>query len=608
MGEFFSTSTIMIARQTEASNPACYSWTGDCVETMAKMHDFFHLRLKAPITWLVAENMLDLFADTFRQWREEYGDELGIYERGLTGSENAGGWQQDFVQKLGITPPKTGIPWEKVPEEVQVKMLAYLKERFDTVFHQDTKLLYAANGDATTVRAMKKVGLQLMWGYNWNLNGDGVDCTGKGCLPWPFYISYIHAKAAAPAGDTSVMAMHWGAMNYLNAYCSSRMAKISLNDTCLNAHELANKTPSELVDHEGSESRSGYAETLIGEYAEQARWNPYSLVPFQLEAEWLDESGFAHAQHPRVNTHNTEMFFHLVETAVRKGARLVTCEQFLDWHRARFDRTPEILWYSDDILKGVRIRGKDHDYPPMVIYGSHERQTFHLMANGFNPARSYSYVHVPKVEDPGLEYPFKLEPNVELKVKAWTSPQCGIVLDGDGARYELVDHDLTSWDQDEPDYSFVLWKANLPAYVNPEDLELSPNIRRVRLLREKNLALVFASLKKGNNPIVMKSAKPGEFIHLEEQRISGKRFEIYIRNDGPETQLCSLRTKIGPNWKVGGFWWDGRYQDSIYHYNYNDYDWRKDGAITLNTVYPFSLTLRYGLTRCSIELLGRVRE
>ena len=608
MGEFFATTTILIARQRAVENPACYAWDGECEEAMSKLHDFFHRQLHAPITWLVAENMLERYAATFRAWCEAYGDEIGIYERGLTGSAVLGGWRQDWVEQIGITPPRVGIPWMQVPEDVQVTMLAYLKARFDSALQQDTKLLYAANGNAASVRAMKKVGLQLLWGYNWNLNGDGVDTTGKGCLPFPFYVSDVHAKAAAPAGDTSVMGMHWGAMNLVNAYCSSRMAKISLNDTCLNAHELANKTPAALVDHDGEDSRAGYAERLIAEYAAQARWNPYSLVPFQLEAEWIDESGFAHGQHPPVNTRNTEMLFHLAETAVRHGAKMITCEQFLDWHRARFDRTPEMLWYSEDILQGVRIRGKDHDYAPMLLYGNHERQTLYLMAQGFNPVRSYTYTPAAEVEDSGLEYPFTREPNVELQVKDWTSPRFGIVLDTDGARYEAQDHHLTAWDTDEPDYSFVLWKANVPAYVNPEDLALSPNITGIKLLREKNLALVFASLVRGHNRIAITSTKPNAFIRIEEQRVSGRRFEIYIRNDGPEVALCSLRAKIGPNRQVGGFWWDGHYQNSIYHYNYNNYDWRTDGDIVLNTVYPFSLPLRQGLTRCSIELLGNVRD
>jgi hypothetical protein len=31
-----------------------------------------------------------------------------------------------------------------------------------------------------------------------------------------------------------------------------------------------------------------------------------------------------------------------------------------------------------------------------------------------------------------------------------------------------------------------------------------------------------------------------------------------------QIEFCSLRLKIGPNWKLGGFWWGGHYQNSIY--------------------------------------------
>lgn len=611
MSNFFSTCTIMIARQPANVNGECLTADADYRNTVEKVHDFFHLRLKVPVVWLVGENMLAPYGERFRSWRQEYGDEFGIYELGMAGSEFDPGLWQEWIEKGGFKRPviTDGPPyktWGDLPEETQVACMRYLKGCYDQALDQDTKLIYAPYGNASTVRAMKTAGLSILWGYNWGLYGDGVDATGKGCLPGPFYVSDVHAKVPAHEGDRSVFGFPWGGASFVNAYCSSRMAKIALNDVCLNPHELANRSPRELAGgaHSGSSDRIEFVDRLIAEYAAQTAWNPFVLLPLQIEAYWLDESEFAYGQHPHFNPRTTELFFHEVEAALRQGAKIVTCEQFMAWYRERFARTPELLWHSEDLLKGVRIRGKDHDYSPMLIYGDHSRQDIFLKEQGFNPVRHYSYATVEAAADPCLEYPFKAEPRVELKVKEWTTPQMGIVLGPEGAAYEVRQHDLTAYD-DEPDYSFVLWEANIPDYVGLEDLQLSPNIKRVRLLREKNIALVFAPLVKGANMIAIASAKPGQFIRIEEVRLSGRRYEIYLRNDGPPVALCSLRARIGAGLKVGGFWWDGRYHETLYEYHYSPYNWRT-GDLNLNTAYPFSLPLRSGITRCSIEIVGTI--
>jgi hypothetical protein len=201
-----------------------------------------------------------------------------------------------------------------------------------------------------------------------------------------------------------------------------------------------------------------------------------------------------------------------------------------------------------------------------------------------------------------------MEPRVETKFKEWSGIQAGVVVGSDQVYYALrqpwKNFYLSSYDT-IPNYAFLLWEANIPEYMQEKDFTLSPNISKVRLLPERNAALLFMSLEKGDNEIIFRCDKPAKYIRIEDQRYTGRRFEIYIRNDGPPVELVQLNVKMKPNLQIGGFWWDGKYHDSIYYYEYSPYDWRT-GNLTINATYPMSLPLHSGLTRCSIEIMGEM--
>ena len=62
------------------------------------------------------------------------------------------------------------------------------------------------------------MGLDVTWGYNWNLFGDNIDT--KGCVWCPFYVSPENHKAPAQDGDTGVLGTHWGPLSPLNFFNS----------------------------------------------------------------------------------------------------------------------------------------------------------------------------------------------------------------------------------------------------------------------------------------------------------------------------------------------------------------------------------------------------
>lgn len=601
VNNIFCTCTIQVH-----SIPASLNTESMCGEDVVrdaidKVDHFFHKRLGVPVSWLVCSRSLEIYAAEFLTFKNTYGDEFGIYEPCLYGKEIAEDTVQTWMDELGLERPSVpGWPgirlWSQVDEKTQIKIISFLKSKFDATLLQDTKLMYAACGDAKTVRAMKHCGIELLWGYNWNLYGDFVDATGKGCPINPFYVNSKNIKAPAEAGDCSLLGVPWGSGDLLNNYCIARTAKVAMNNVCLNAHELANRS--------GDVPEYEFVEKAIAQLSEQAKWNPFAYIPLQIEAHWIDEGSVFYKQHPNFNSHTTEVFFHEVEAAVRNGAKVVTHYDFLQWYREHFKTTPKMINYFEDLVEDVAFRGKDQNFAPMAVYSDDQRQTIFLRSAGFNQVRTYDYSDVPEVDDPGMEYPFESEPNVELKVKAWTTPAAGVTLTQEKAYYSIEEFDLTSY-EDLPDYACAYWEANVPEYISPTELTCSLNISRVELIGEKNLALIFADLAKGDNKLQIHSDMPNDYLSIDEQRFAGRRFEIYIKNTGPAVKLSKLETMLEPNLQIGGFWWAGKYYRSINNFHHSWYDWHT-GTIELKAAYPMAYHVRRGITRCSFEIVGKI--
>ena len=598
---FFVPVTILVMDVPAALNPECMVVDAFPDEAIDKLDEYCHRRLGIPLNWLVCHKGMQRMAEKLRRFHDDYGDEVGILEWSVYGRGLLVPGLQSWVEALGLERPEGDavLPWHQLDEEYAARAFSFLKADFERHLGFEVTLAFGANGGDALVRALKRTGFHTLWGYNWNLYGDGVDATGRGTLPDPFFISSSNAKIPAEPGDTALVAAPWGAGDYANIWQLVRQCRLGINNVCLNPHELANRA--------GAVDACAYVEKMFARAAAET-WNPYRFVPLQCEAHWLDESGLFYAHHPDFAPRCVEMFFHEIETALEHRAEITTFSRFHQWLSGHFDRTPDVIHVCEDLLPDTRFRGKDGPFSETVVASGADGQAIFEKSHGFSYVRKYSYVPPIGGLPPTDEYPGLSEPPVELQVKAWTSPRFGLHLRPGDATYEFGDLDrdclpLTS-ERDEPDYQCVIWHANLPDYVTEDDLELSDNIRGIRIIHERNLALLKASLTRGNNELRVSSHLPARHIHMEEPRLSGRRYEILIHNDASPAGVSFLDIRLEKNLRIGGFWWNGRRYPSIYHFNYSPYIWRT-GELRLFTAWPDALTLKHGTTRCSFEIEGR---
>ncbi len=592
-------------RLTPADPPGMH----DEAEAIGKAHRLCHTIHKIPITWLCSYTALGRYGDTLRRYYEEYGDEVAIMEGAILNRSTVGedaGRLQGWVEECGLARPGDNV--SKEPElpggkglheysaADQRKALAYLKQRYDEIIGANTRTLGCAWAGGDTIAAMKAVGLDVLWGYCWNYFCEGIN--HKGCPPVSFYVdSQNHNVPDQAAGGPRVLAVHWGPFSpvigmHVETHCRQGQAAF-----CLNALELTNRS-------EGTD-RFRYHENVIRETLGQAEWNPFAFLPLQLEACWFSERGFADPEYydpfPRFSSHNAEAFYTEIDTALRAGARPVTLSGFANWFAEHVGDTAETVIYSEDLLPEVRSKGKDQAYPPFVIYSDKSRQLWFDKGCGFNPVRTYRYAPVVRDRDIAGEQPFDGEPPVVLKLKTARNLRAGIVLDDDGATYEATDLELTAR-EDVPDYAAILWQANLPEYVRDEDIEFGGAVTGFRTVRPKNLAILFASLRKGDNAFVFRSEVPRKFVRIVESALVGKRWEIWVENMGGAVRLQRIRTRVGPGLRLGGFWWNGQYSRTIYRYGWGAYD-RAGGGLDIQLFYPATLEVVPGLNRLSLELL-----
>ena len=474
-------------------------------------------------------------------------------------------------------------------------MLSYLKGYYDEAIGQDTRILATPWGSADTQRAMRQVGLDISWGYCWNYFCEGIN--HKGSLPHPFYINRLnHAVPEQDVDDKSVLAIPWGPFSPIISASVEAQSRMGQPGYCLNSLEMTNR--SEGLD------KYDFHKQVLAEYQRQAAYNPFILIPLQLESVWMDEGpspkGY-YDQFPSFNPSNSETFMSQIETSLELGAVPLSMADFADRHRADIGETSELVYYSEDPIPDVQGKGKDQAYQPMVIYADKKRQYWFMKSRCFNYVRRYKYDPVVPEKEIEFEYPFDNEPKVFLKIKSSQNIMAGISLSQESAVYELAGFDLTAY-SDEPDYAGILWKANIPSYIEDKDVEIGGAVSGFRTIREKNAAIIFADLKKGANRMIFRSDIPDGFLRIKSVEKIGKRYEIWIENDAEEVELHTIQAHLEPGLRIGGFWWNGTYYKSIFALGWGVYNSRT-GDFNLTSFYPKTLTVKKGLTRMSIDLL-----
>ncbi len=577
-------------------------------EAITKMDRFCHQIHHVPITWLCSYAALQKYGDRLARFIRDYGDEVAIMEGGIATRESLNGQEaeyQGWVEECGLRRPdddyqskEPGVSsaraFHDMSADEQTIALTYLKQTYDRVLGQNTRILACPHQNQNTIRIMGDLGLEVSWAYNWDYFCEGIN--NKGCLFYPFYVSQLnHNIPEQEAGRNRVLAVHWGPispviMNHVGTHCRN-----GLPGYCLNALEMTQRG-------EGLD-KFNFHRKVIEEWAGWGKWNPFVHIPLQLEAVWMDEGpspAGVYDMYPAFNPANTEVFYTQIETALRVGARPMTISGFADWHRTKIGDTAEMIWHSADPLPDLRGKGKDQAYQPLVLYGDKHRQYWFDKSRGFNYVRKYTYNPVVKEADIEDEYPFATEPRVYLRVKHQDNLRAGIAIRQGKASYELAEFDLTAY-HDDPDYAAILWEANLPFYVTDADLETGGAVTGFRTVREKNLAILFANLKKGTNQTVFRSELPGRFIRVVSSERVGRRYEIWIQNDGDPVGLHTFEADLPPGLAFGGFWWDGQRHPSLFRYGWFHYD-LESGRMTLKIMYPITLPIHSGLTRFSLEL------
>ncbi len=579
-------------------------------EAMAKIDRFCHRIYKFSITWLCSYAALLKYQDQLKRFIRDYGDEVAIYEGGIGtrfAMDNQPEKYQPWVEECGLKRPDEGFQskeaeiiggraWHDMPEHEQRTALTYLKKTYEKILEAPVRILATPHTNQDTIRIMSDIGLHVSWGYCWNYFCEGIN--HKGSLIQPFYISHQnHCAPEQDDGKNSVLSILWGLFSPLIGTRVEAHSRLGQPGFCLNALEMAHRS--------AGLDQYDFHRKVITELAGSAAWNPFVLLPFQLEAIWFSEAEISkelYDQYPTFNSATTEVFYTQLETALRLGAKPVTFSQFADWHKTNIRNTAEFITYSEDLIPDVRNRGKDQAYVPQIVYGSKTRQYWFDQSRGFNYVRKYVYSPIVEEKDIEDEYPYADEPRVFLKIKRGVNVMAGINLTPDKAVYELHDFQLTAY-HDDPDYAAVLWQANIPSYIHDSDIQTGGALTGFRTIREKNAAILFANLKKGDNILVFRSELPQQHIRIVSSEQVGRRHEVWVENDADEVALHSLDLVIAPKLKLGGFWWDGRYTRSIFRFGPSHYD-RNTGNFFLRALYPATLKLNHGLTRFSIELFS----
>ena len=505
---------------------------------------------------------------------------------------------QPWIEMAGIKRPTKDICRAAFPfvgfydmkDEDIDKAIKFFAEDFKRLMGVPMKTFSNAFADNRTVKAMRKYGVKNLWGFNWNYFCEGIN--NKGSAPGPFYMSDINHNAPAP-NKTYPIGVHWGAASHLIQYETDKQCRAGGAGHCLNSLELTNRSYG--LD------RIDFHKKVIREYAENAKWNPIVHIPLQIEAVWIDEGPIPpifgeKAVYPSFNRGNSESYFTELEESMRVGAKGVTISDLCDYMRENVPTDHKYIFFSEDIAPDLRHKGKDANWDTFVVYKDQKHQYWFLKDRKLNYIKKYSYD--PIVPETSEEYPYENEPDVALKSKEMLNPTAGIKVTDSGATYEINDFILSAKD-DCKDYATIIWQANMPEYV--KDVETGGFVKGYVSVKEKNALILFGDLKQGVNECIFKASLPKDMVKIVRRELVGSRYEIWIENKGPESEMFWLETQIDPQLSLGAYWWNGEYNHSLFKYGWNDYN-QKEGKFMIRVYYPITFKLREGLNRLSIEV------
>ena len=596
MNNLYFTNTLMIRQKPPELEEGCPNINFENDEAIKKIHRFCHEIYNIPVTWLVDYKSMLMYKDLFKEWAEKYGDEVGFIEWGIYTNAILPEYTKDlqpWVELAGIKRPDSynykdeltsHVGFFNMTDEDIDKAVKFITKSFKDTMGFPLKTFANAFIDNRSVGIFKKYGIKNIWAHNWNYFQEGID--NKGCPPEPFFVSQTNHNT--PSSDNNdPVAVHWGAASFLYSYQADKWCRMGAS-YCLNVMELTN--------HSYGMDQVDYHRKVIREYAENAKWNPIIHIPLQIETNWIDESQTEgkYVQWPTFNSGNIESYYTEIEECLKVGAKPITVNGLGDFMRENIEPNHKTIFFSEDLLPDLRHKGKDSPSGTFLIYKDLKHQYWFSKDNKFNFIKRYDYEKsTPK------EVPYVNEPDVILKEKSSVCPTGGIKIVNGDVFYELSDLTLSS-KEDYKDYGLAFWEANIPDYVKDKDIETGGFIKDFTTVREKNTALIFGDLKKGENTGIFRSDKPKDFIKVIRREKVGKRFEIWIENTGSPTDLIHIEFHDMPNLILGGYWWNGKFNHTLYRFGWCDYHY-ESGFFRFKVVYPQSLKLDHGLNRFTLE-------
>ncbi len=579
-------------------------------EAINKMHHFCHEIYNIPITWITSYGALMKYGSQLKEFCEKYGDEVGIMEYGIYSTDviqDKAHIYQSWVEDLGMLRPgalahkEDEVPgiqtWYAMNYDDQKKAITYLKKRFEEVLGTDVVTFASPFYNADTMKILKDLNFECLWGNCWDYFCEGMD--HKGTLPHPYYKSTMDGISPASEGaDNGLLSIPWGTSDICRGAITTRMNRRGPS-WCTNPMEYANRGVG--LD------QFNYFEKAVDETLKNLSHNPFIYLPLQLEAVWMDEGPMQEGyidQYPDYALRCTEVFYNQIEVCLAKGAKCLTQKGFARWHREEIGDTSEYIMYMEQTHPaGLRLNGMDGEADPALVIANKHGQYVFNKANGFN------YTNRSLFSDKAIDVKEKLfetpMPRVQLQNNFSIRLYNGVQLSNEGAEYRIDGLDFSAY-TDYPDYAGVIWSANIPEYVNENNI-IAEGLREYRLLKGPDVLIFFADMKEGDNHFKFSSKEPDKYISIVSQGEVGSHYEIWIKNDGPEVELTQIRTNIGEDRQIGCFWWNSEMHRSVDKFDQCIYN-QHTGEFCLRVCYPASLKLKTGYNRLTLELFNNIKN
>lgn len=568
-GRLFSTFTARFAIRSREGDIYPCGRPGLPHDGLKRIAQLFHARKGTPITWFLDWTAARECGKLFREWHEEYGDEVAL-------------WLDEFGPKTWLSELRMEFKGQKslhYSMDEQRRMIRFVKDTLEREAYGPIRTAASLWFNETTVTALADEGFTGLWGYCWHQ--ENVDeATHRGCPWYPFYPSTRNYKIPAQEkGDNRLVGAHWFITDMTNSHFMCENHNIG----------FVRVTP-----HPGEEDRSGFArdgsnhthKTLV-EWERQRGWNDFVYTTFHLECDWVSGQW----NYPNGVRHEDrvvdlfESYLHEMERL--DGSEIVTIGEFTDWFRDRHEETPRQCFYFRDVIPDRRLWFKDRAYGDTVFYGSKTRKLVFSKDRGSLPIEVLDY-EAQHSTSASQRYP-GVASGPDGFINMGYLYSFGIWLDDEKAEW-LAKLELTSA-LEFSEFGVMFWDVNLPLFVRHDSITASQNARELKFFGEEQAILAIFDLKVGRNEILLKA--PVEGVEIAEGRDRSDQLDIRIQNRHKcPVNLARLKVRIGAGHQIK----DVVFGSRTVPLGYCGYDRKQSKEfLTIDGFYPETFVLKPGM-------------